>query len=258
MTISIKINIDEKTGELTTNLNPINHEKDIETLKMLANIVNEFTNKSASHAVKNNVADDDDFACDYENKMLSFIDTLNSITKKSNSYDFLNDKAEMVVDNIADEISDLIRSCFPSNNNEFDDEDEFEDDYFDSFPPELSDDTHFKSLFEAMLLDDEDDDVVIEDDEEDFHPRITVSNYNNLFDDPITIKNYLDFIEYKGFDIKSVEGLKSARIWLESAEPDELFYGDPTGDPMDICMGELRKPILINVVEKEIKRLSEI
>ena len=66
----------------------------------------------------------------------------------------------------------------------------------------------------------------------------------------------LVFLEYKGFDINTVKGLTIARKWLESADPDDLMYGAPTGDPMDIFIGSLRRSMLIESVEAEIKRLS--
>lgn len=63
----------------------------------------------------------------------------------------------------------------------------------------------------------------------------------------------LEFISSKGFDTKSLEGLKKALSWLKVTDGDNLMYGDPTGDEFDIMMGELRRPMLIESVEKAIK-----
>ena len=66
----------------------------------------------------------------------------------------------------------------------------------------------------------------------------------------------LEFIESKGFDIKSLDGLNKALAWLKTTHGDNLMYGDPTGEEFDIMMGELRRPMLIDSVEKEIRRKS--
>ena len=66
----------------------------------------------------------------------------------------------------------------------------------------------------------------------------------------------LEFIESKGFDIKSLDGLKKALAWLKTTHGDNLMYGDPTGEEFDIMMGELRRPMLIDSVEKAIGRMS--
>ena len=63
----------------------------------------------------------------------------------------------------------------------------------------------------------------------------------------------LEFISSKGFDTNSLEGLKKALSWLKVTDGDNLMYGDPTGDEFDIMMGELRRPMLIESVEKAIK-----
>ena len=64
----------------------------------------------------------------------------------------------------------------------------------------------------------------------------------------------LQFIEDKGFDVHTRTGLEKALHWLETTDPDNLMYGDPTGDPMDIAMGEIRRGMLIGTVEKEMNR----
>ena len=53
-----------------------------------------------------------------------------------------------------------------------------------------------------------------------------------------------------------VKGLAAAKKWLENADPDELMYGEPNGYPFDIFVGSLRRGMLIEFVETEIKRLS--
>lgn len=67
---------------------------------------------------------------------------------------------------------------------------------------------------------------------------------------------HLDFISYKGFDVKSVNSLRNAKKWLETADADELLYGEPAGDPFDIMMGNMRRGMLIKTVENEIKRMN--
>ena len=66
----------------------------------------------------------------------------------------------------------------------------------------------------------------------------------------------LEFIASKGFDTKSLDGLKKALAWLKTTNGDNLMYGDPTGDKFDIMVGEMRRPMLIDTVEKAIKRKS--
>lgn len=66
------------------------------------------------------------------------------------------------------------------------------------------------------------------------------------------------FFESKGFDVKTSEGLKKALKWLRNTDEDNLMFGEPTDDPFDIEMGELRRPMLIASCEKalEYKRRS--
>ena len=66
----------------------------------------------------------------------------------------------------------------------------------------------------------------------------------------------ISFIESKGFDVSTVSGLTKAKTWLETTDPDNLMYGDPTGDPFDIQMGSMRRGMLIEAVEKKLKRLQ--
>ncbi len=64
----------------------------------------------------------------------------------------------------------------------------------------------------------------------------------------------LYFLTTKGFDIKTMVGLQQAKEWLETADPDELMLGEPTGDAFDIQMGSLRRGMLIKTVEREMKK----
>ena len=62
------------------------------------------------------------------------------------------------------------------------------------------------------------------------------------------------FLTTKGFDIKTMVGLQQAKEWLETADPDELMIGEPTGDAFDIQMGSLHRGMLIKTVEREMKK----
>ena len=64
----------------------------------------------------------------------------------------------------------------------------------------------------------------------------------------------LVFIESKGFDTKTAEGLQKALKWVQTVSSDYLLYGEPTGDPFDIAMGEMRRPMLIDSVKKALKK----
>ena len=66
------------------------------------------------------------------------------------------------------------------------------------------------------------------------------------------------FFASKGFDVKSSDGLRKALKWLRTTDADNLMFGEPTGDPFDIEMGELRRPMLITACEKalENKKMS--
>lgn len=63
----------------------------------------------------------------------------------------------------------------------------------------------------------------------------------------------LTFLSQKGFDTSTFEGLKKALLWLQNADSDELMYGNPTGDPFDVMVGEMRRPMLISSVEMTIQ-----
>ena len=65
----------------------------------------------------------------------------------------------------------------------------------------------------------------------------------------------LTFIETKGFDTSSLTGLQDALKWLQTADADNLMYGEPSGDEFDIMVGEMRRPMLIDSVEQAIAQL---
>ena len=66
----------------------------------------------------------------------------------------------------------------------------------------------------------------------------------------------LAFIASKGFDTSSPTSLKKALVWLRTTDGDNLMYGEPTGDEFDKMVGEMRRPMLIESVERAIKNLS--
>ncbi len=66
----------------------------------------------------------------------------------------------------------------------------------------------------------------------------------------------LTFIESKGFDTYTKEGLNKALKWLKTAAADNLMYGEPSGDEFDIMVGEMRRPMLISSVEHAIIQIE--
>lgn len=66
----------------------------------------------------------------------------------------------------------------------------------------------------------------------------------------------LTFLSHKGFDTTTLDGLQNALFWLKTADADELLYGEGTGDSFDIMVGEMRRPMLIESVEKAIRDLK--
>ena len=66
----------------------------------------------------------------------------------------------------------------------------------------------------------------------------------------------LAFIASKGFDTNFAESLKKGLAWLRTTDGDNLMYGEPTGDDFDKMVGEMRRPMLIESVERAIKNLS--
>ena len=57
------------------------------------------------------------------------------------------------------------------------------------------------------------------------------------------------FLASKGFT-STKEGLIRAKVWLEIADPDDMMYGERAGDPFDIAMGNLRRSMLLNTVDR--------
>ena len=66
----------------------------------------------------------------------------------------------------------------------------------------------------------------------------------------------LTFVESKGFDTYTKEGLTKALKWLKTADADNLMYGEPSGDEFDIMVGEMRRPMLISSVEHAITQIE--
>lgn len=66
----------------------------------------------------------------------------------------------------------------------------------------------------------------------------------------------LIFIASKGFDTSTETGLKKALTWLRTTDGDNLMYGEPTGDDFDKMVGEMRRPMLIESVERAIKQMT--
>lgn len=67
----------------------------------------------------------------------------------------------------------------------------------------------------------------------------------------------LAFIASKGFDTSSLTSLQKALHWLRTTDGDNLMYGEPTGDDFDKMVGEMRRPMLIDSVERAIKALKQ-
>lgn len=66
----------------------------------------------------------------------------------------------------------------------------------------------------------------------------------------------LTFIQSKDFDTSTLTGLNSALTWLQTVSPDNLMYGEPSGDEFDFMVGEMRRSMLINSVETVIAELT--
>lgn len=66
----------------------------------------------------------------------------------------------------------------------------------------------------------------------------------------------LTFLQSKGFDTTSLSSLKKALVWLRTTDGDSLMYGETTGDDFDKMVGEMRRPMLIESVERAIKQMS--
>ncbi len=66
----------------------------------------------------------------------------------------------------------------------------------------------------------------------------------------------LTFLQQKGFKISTLEGLNKALNWLKTTDADCLMHGEGTGDPFDIMIGEMRRPMLISSVEHAITQFN--
>lgn len=64
------------------------------------------------------------------------------------------------------------------------------------------------------------------------------------------------FLQTKGFDTNSTEGLKKARKWLETTDPDNLMLGEPEGNEFDKAVGEMRRPMLLEFVDEQLYKYS--
>lgn len=60
----------------------------------------------------------------------------------------------------------------------------------------------------------------------------------------------LAFLETKGFSRKD---LARAKKWVETTDPDNLMLGEPTGDPFDIAMGQMRRGMLLETIGRLMK-----
>ena len=67
----------------------------------------------------------------------------------------------------------------------------------------------------------------------------------------------LTFLHQKGFDTTTIDGLNAALSWLQTVFSDSLMHDTPTGDPFDIMVGEMRRPMLINSVEAAIQSMTK-
>lgn len=67
----------------------------------------------------------------------------------------------------------------------------------------------------------------------------------------------LTFLHLKGFDTNTLTGLQAALNWLKTTDADCLMHGEGTGDPFDIMVGEMRRPMLINSVENAISAFEK-
>ena len=67
----------------------------------------------------------------------------------------------------------------------------------------------------------------------------------------------LTFLNLKGFDTSTLTGLNVALHWFKTTEADCLMHGEGTGDPFDIMVGEMRRPMLIASVEEAITTLEK-
>ena len=67
----------------------------------------------------------------------------------------------------------------------------------------------------------------------------------------------LTFLHLKGFDTNTLTGLNQALHWLKTTDADCLMHAEGTGDPFDVMVGEMRRPMLINSVENAISAFEK-
>ena len=87
------------------------------------------------------------------------------------------------------------------------------------------------------------------------HPSLSANRVSDRNKE--TYEAHLRFLsEEKGQPVDSVEGLKNTMFWLRSVNPDELLYGEASGDPFDIMIGTMRRGELIEAVDWKIRKLE--
>ena len=67
----------------------------------------------------------------------------------------------------------------------------------------------------------------------------------------------LTFLQQKGFKTSTIEDLNKALHWRKTTEADCLMHGEGTGDPFDIMVGEMRRPMLIASGEEAIREIEK-
>ena len=65
------------------------------------------------------------------------------------------------------------------------------------------------------------------------------------------------FLSDKGMDVATKEGLEKARVWVWTTSPDNLLYGDPEGNPVDIMVGAARRERLMGTIALELRKYNE-
>ena len=65
------------------------------------------------------------------------------------------------------------------------------------------------------------------------------------------------FFNSKGFDVTTADGLMRAIEWVKITDADNLMFGEPTGDPFDIQMGELRRPMLLKMCKNALDSIMK-
>ena len=60
----------------------------------------------------------------------------------------------------------------------------------------------------------------------------------------------------KGCDIDTLEGLQRTLAWVATTIPENLMYGEPTGDSFDIYMGSIRRGMLMDDIMLKIAMMK--